>query len=221
MKKAVLFDMDGVLVDSIPAHFEAWKEVSAARGASIDFEAFKRTLGTDSAGAMDILYGNRFDRAERGRIVALKEEAFRDAMRRKFTPVDGIEALLPALRRDGWLMALATSAPPENVECVMSLLRGAECLSVRVDASMVARAKPAPDIFLAAAGRLGMDPADCLVVEDSLAGLAAARSVGMATVGIATSLSVEALARHADRVMHSFAGATPGTLLGVFAARRA
>lgn len=220
MTKAVLFDMDGVLVYSVRAHYEAWREVFAAYGLEFDFEAFTRTLGTDSNGTMDRLFGSRFGAEERNRLADRKEAAFRDAIRRQFVPVDGAEALLAALHRNGWPMALATSAPPENVECVMSLLKGGELVSVRVDVSMVARAKPAPDIFLAAAERLGMNPRDCIVIEDSVAGLNAARSVGMATLGLATSLSGEAMAPHADRVMDSLAGVTPEVLLGVFAARR-
>lgn len=220
MTKAVLFDMDGVVIDSARAHYRSWCEVAKRLGSTLDFETFKPTLGTDNTGTIHALFGTRFSESEIDAIADAKEAAFRDAVTADFRTVAGVVDLILALHEAGWGMALATSAPPENVHRVMSLLPHGECITVRVNRSMVARAKPQPDIFLRAGELLGREPRDCLVIEDSLAGLEAAGRAGMARLGLATSMAREDLAPLADAVRDDLVGATPAELLEIFAARR-
>lgn len=219
MTKAVLFDMDGVVIDSAGAHYRAWREVAGRLGAGLTFDAFKPTLGTDNPGTIHALFGVDFTDREIDDISDAKEAAFRAAIMADFRPVAGVVDLIRALHDAGWGMALATSAPPENARCVMELLPGGEYVPVRVDRSMVARAKPQPDIFLRAAELLGREPRECLVIEDSLAGLEAAGRAGMARLGLATSMAREDLAPLADAVRDDLTGVTPDDLLAIFAMR--
>lgn len=216
MTRAVLFDMDGVVVLSSQAHFHAWRDIARQLGDDLDFDRFKTTQGTDNPGTISTLFGDDFTPEEIEDITERKEIAFRAAITADFVPVNGVTELIQTLHREGWPMALATSGPPVNVDCIMSLLPGAEHIPVRINRSMVRKAKPDPEIFLTAARLLGVPPRDCLVIEDSMAGLEAAGRAGMARLGLATSMRPDDLAPLADAVRDDLRGVTPEFLLSLF-----
>ncbi len=207
MTKAVLFDMDGVLVDSAQAHYQAWKTIAKHFDRELDFASFAPTMGTNNPTTIAALFGDRFTPMQVWNISVAKEELFRNAIRKNFTPIKGASELLPALRDAGWKMALASSATPENVKYVMDLLPNSELLTVRVDTTMASKSKPAPDLFLKAAELLGVDPGAAVVVEDSIAGLTAARAAGMAALGLTTTLDRETMLPHADLTLPDLLGA--------------
>lgn len=183
--RAVLWDLDGTLIDSMPYHWEAWNDVLQPLGYHFSVESFLPTIGLRNEEIVrDFL---KLDRppAELVQIVLAKEERYRAILReRGLTLLPGVDAWLTRLTAAGWRHAIVTSAPRLNVEATVH----AGGLDRRVDlivaAEDVINGKPHPDPFLLAADRLGVDPARCIVVEDAPAGLEGARRAGMKTIGV-------------------------------------
>lgn len=209
MTKAVIFDMDGVLISSAQQHFEAWREVSADYDMDLDYETFKLSLGRDNKATIARFWGDTVSKEEGMAIANRKEKIFRDIISTDFQPVPGAPELIAALHKAGWKMALGTSAPPENAAHVLSLLPGGDLITARVDSSMVENVKPEPDIFLKAASLLDADPDDCIVIEDSISGLKAAAAAGMARLALATSTEIEIITPLANAVRDDLVGVTP------------
>ena len=186
--RAVLWDLDGTLIDSMPYHWEAWNDVLQPLGYHFSVESFAPTIGLRNAEIVtDFL---KIDRPphEIEQIVLSKEEHYRALLRdRGLTLLPGVEHWLSTLRAAGWRHAIVTSSPRRNVEAVLA----ATGLDRRVDtivcAEDVINGKPHPEPFLLAADRLGAAPARCIVVEDSPLGLDAGRVAGMKTIGVLTT----------------------------------
>jgi beta-phosphoglucomutase len=219
---AAIFDMDGVLVDTYQAHYRSWLEL--ARGEGLDFseEDFSQTFGWTSREVIARLWGGR--RFSQSRIAAMdteKEAAFRRVIQEEVPLMPGAVALLESLRREGFRLAVGSSAPPENVELVLDWRDLRALFDAVITGADVARGKPDPQVFQLAAQRLGVAPAGCVVIEDAPAGLAAAAAAGMARVGlISTGRTREALA-DADLVVASLGELSPEVLRGLIARRNA
>lgn len=212
MPEAVIFDMDGVLVDSTEAHFAAWREICRRREFDLQRGDFLRTIGTGNDVTIRMLFGGEWTAETIAELAHEKETAYRLAIRENLQVIDGAADLVERLNGAGWRLALGTSAPRENVQCVMERFSAAPLLSVKVHADMVENAKPAPDLFLKAAELLGVPPEDCVVIEDSLAGLEAAAKAGMIRIGLTTTLGREELGPAADLVVDSLREVTPERL---------
>ncbi|MDP7069949.1 MAG: HAD family phosphatase [Phycisphaerales bacterium] len=208
---AVIFDLDGTLIDSYSAHFEAWRSVSRELGHTLTEQQFQRQFGLRNEPILRELHawtGRPMPDAVGVETLADRKEArYRDLIAGRFPVMAGAEALIAALRAAGWLVSIGSSAPRANIDfCLERFIE----VGVRFDAVAcgcdVRQGKPAPDVFLLAAARLDADPADCIVVEDAAAGIEAARRAGMASVGMcSTGRTAEELAR-ADLVVDSFLG---------------
>lgn len=186
--RAVLWDMDGTLIDSMPYHWEAWDDVLAPLGIHFSVESFRPTIGWRNEEIVrDFL---KLDRpaAEIERILLSKEERYRSILRERGLPLlPGVERWLIELRRDGWRHAIVTSAPRLNVEATVFATQLAQLVDTIVCAEDVERGKPFPDPFLLAADRLNVRPDRCIVVEDAPAGLEGARRAGMKSIGVLTT----------------------------------
>jgi beta-phosphoglucomutase len=184
----VIFDMDGVLVDSYEAHFKSWQAVAADEGLAITEGDFASTFGRTSREIIAALWGEgRYNDRE---ILALddrKEAAFRDLIAADFPAMPGAGELLRSLAGAGFRLAVGSSGPPENIDLVLDRLDARQLFRAVVTGMDVTRGKPDPQVFLIAAERLGVAPAGCVVVEDAPAGVAAARAAGMASVGFAST----------------------------------
>ena len=199
---AVIFDMDGVLVDSYEAHYRSWKEVAASLGRAMSPEEFAATFGQTSREIIAWLWP---DRAGRDVDIALldhrKEAAFREILARDFPAMPGARSLLESLHAAGFALGLGSSGPPENVELVLRRLGVQRLFGAVITGMDVTRGKPDPEVFLLAAQRLGVAPSQCAVVEDAPLGIAAAKAAGMASVGlVSTGRTRDALAQ-ADLVV--------------------
>ncbi len=212
---AVIFDMDGVLVDSNPAHFKAWQDFGQRYGIEIDEEIYHKYInGRRNDEFLEELYPGRWSEEERLRISAEKEAFFREHYVKDVLPVPGTVAFVENLARLGIPLALATSAPKENAELITGRLGIARCFSAMVTGHEVKAAKPDPAIFLEAARRLGVPPSQCVVFEDSPAGVAAAVRAGARCVALATSVPAEKLLAEGARLaLADFEGVDAEALL--------
>ncbi len=199
----VIFDMDGVLVLSEEAHWLAWRDAAAQRGITLAYETFLSCFGRVNADCVRIMIGEDISPEESVRIAEAKEAAMRAIIRDRVPLAPATDSVLRALRNDGALLAVGSSAPPENVDLVLDAGRIRPHFSAVVDGSQVRRGKPAPDVFLLAAERLGLAPAACAVVEDAPAGIRAAVSAGMTAIGLATTHTPAQLLEAGAHVVHA------------------
>ena len=183
--KTILFDMDGVLVQTERMHFTALNAVLAqAVGRTMDWGYYAQFVGSTNAHtwqalARDFCLSDQLD----GLKTAYTQEKVRILERDGHQPVAGAPELVRALWRRGYGMAVASSSPMEEITAAMQALGLTACFREIVSGEMAAHPKPAPDIFRLTAERLGVSPADCVVIEDSANGVRAAKAAGMACIG--------------------------------------
>ena len=200
-KPAFVFDMDGTIVDNMAFHMESWLAFFARRGKTYDPDAFFR----ETAGAqVGEILRERLDADIPDDEIAVlaqeKEALYREMYAPHRSAIQGFEDFVTRARADGIKLAVATSAPPANIVFTLDELDLRRHFDAVVGAADVARGKPHPDVFLKAAEKLGVLPADCIVFEDAPMGVEAARRAGMKTVVITTTLPAEAF-REFDNVV--------------------
>ena len=185
MNKAILWDLDGTLVDSAEYHWIAWRETLAAEGVTITYDQFLASFGQKNDRILKkwLPEGSTPDTIER--IGAGKEAQYRRlAVARGLTPLPGATEWVSRLKADGWQQAIASSAPRQNVEVMLQALELRDYFDAVTSAEDVTAGKPDPQVFLVAASRLNMRASQCVVVEDAAAGVEAARRAGMRCVGV-------------------------------------
>jgi beta-phosphoglucomutase family hydrolase len=191
---AAIFDMDGTLVDNMRYHSEAWVALSRRLGLDATAERFEREFaGKKNEEILPILLGRPVPPEELAQLAEEKETHYRKLYAPHLSLMPGAEAFIARLRSAGVRLAIATAAPTGNRTMVLDGL-GIRSLFARVvGAEEVRRGKPAPDIFLAAAQAIGAEPSTCVVFEDAVNGILAARAAGMFAVGITTTTPAEVL----------------------------
>jgi beta-phosphoglucomutase family hydrolase len=199
--RAVLWDLDGVLVDSAPFHFQAWRELLASLGRELSEADFRRTFGLRNDTILSDLVGD-LPAAEVERLAARKEALFRRAALGNIVPLPGALALLRLLRERGFKLALVSSTPHGNIDLILGSLGAEAAFDVIVGEEDVTRGKPDPEGFLLAARRLGVPPEECVVIEDAPVGVEAAKRGGMRCVGVSRDRPRDALAK-ADLVVET------------------
>ncbi|MCK4602695.1 MAG: HAD family phosphatase [Phycisphaerae bacterium] len=206
--KAVIFDMDGVLVDSYRAHFESWRRLAGKYGFEFTERQFAATFGKTSREIIRQFFSHAVDEADIGRWDEQKEQFYREILQADFPEMDGAGELIRALHKAGFALAIGSSGPPENVAVVAKCLPAGELISATVNAYDVTHGKPDPDVFLQAAGKLGVEPYSCAVIEDAPVGVEAAHRAGMAAVAITGTAPAEKLDA-ADLVVDSLRQLSP------------
>lgn len=184
--QAVIWDMDGVLVDTGTVHFETWRDTLAEHDIPFTDETFRQTFGMNNTGILQKLLGEQFTPALVTEIGGLKEERFRQAIQGKVQALPGVQELLAGLHQRGIVQAVGSSAPQANIDAILEALAIAPYFEVVVSAAEMP-GKPDPTVFLTTAAHLGIDPAACLVIEDAIAGVAAARRAGMRCLAVTTT----------------------------------
>ena len=183
--RAVLWDMDGTLVDSREYHWRAWQTAMAAEGRTVTKTDFLASFGQRNDTILSVWLGRAAEPDLIRRIGDAKESEYR-----RLVADEGIELLpgagewMRALRREGWRQAIASAAPRLNVEAIEHALDLTGLLDGLVSAEDVRAGKPDPDVFLVAAARVGVPPERCIVVEDAAAGVEAGRRAGMRCIGV-------------------------------------
>ena len=184
MIKSVLWDLDGTLVDSEQYHWLAWRDTMAAEGVTLTHPEFLKTFGLRNDAIVPQWIPGASPQSV-DRIANSKEALYRRLVREGgLAPLPGARQWTESLALDGWLQAIASSAPRENVDAVLAVIGLAACFQAIVSAEDVTLGKPHPQVFLTAAARLGSPPACSIVVEDAPAGVEAARRAGMASIGV-------------------------------------
>jgi len=198
MPYAVIFDMDGVLVDSYHAHFESWERGATEIGREMSVSQFNRTFGRTSREIIAEHWGQgSLNEAEIHKFDERKESLYREIVAKAFPAMEGAEKLIRELHAAGFLLAIGSSGPPENVEMVLEKLGVKSLFAAVVTGRDVTRGKPDPQVFLTAATKLQLIPGRCAVIEDAPVGITAANSAGM------TSIALLSTGHTADSVAHA------------------
>ena len=188
----VIFDMDGVLVDSYDAHLESWRRLAAELRQSLTDDQIGSTFGRTSRDIIRLLFAVHDD-ASIKRLDARKESLYRDLVRGKVPAMPGAVEFVKSCHAAGMKLAVGSSGPAENVQLVCHELEIGSLLNAVVTGDDITHGKPDPEVFLTAAARLGLKPQKCVVIEDAPVGVEAARRAGMRCVGLIGTYSRETL----------------------------
>ncbi len=209
---AVIFDMDGVLVDNLPFHRQAWSLICKKYSLNItDPDFIRKLFGRSNREILLALFGKELSPEEILRLTAEKEALYREIYQDHIQPVAGLIPLLDDLKRERVRLGVATLGPTENLNFVMDRLNIRHYYDALLDAASVRQGKPDPEIYLKTAERLGVEPHRCLAFEDSLPGVEAGLRAGMTVIGVATTLS-EREFPHTARVVRDYSALKYGSL---------
>ena len=203
-----IFDMDGVLIDSGAHHRHAWRALLAELGAEpADPEHWRLTIGRPSEEAIPLLLGRRVSGAEARRLARRKRDLYQERAQAGLEPVPGVLSFLASLARLDVPRAVGTSASRWDAERLLDDLGLLRYFDVVVTADDVMLGKPDPEVWVQAARRLKVIPGHCVVFEDALVGVHAARAAGMRAIGVTTAhTDTELRAAGAERTIPDFQG---------------
>lgn len=210
----VIFDVDGVLVDSYSAHFESWRSLAAELGVQLTEARFAETFGRTSRDIIAELFGVR-DPAEARRLDDRKEFLYRESIRGRVPEMPGALEAVRSCHAAGFAVSVGSSGPPANVRLVCNEIGLAPFLMAIVTGRDVERGKPDPQVFQLAADRMHLRAADCVVIEDAPAGIEAASRAGMRSIALVSSHPSEALCK-ADYVISRLLDLKPELILTFF-----
>ena len=188
----VLWDMDGVLVDTGEFHFQAWREILTEYGIAFTYELHQETFGMGNASILSQLLGEQCTPKLLSEIGDRKEEQFRAAVRGHAEPLPGVHAWLQRLHDGGARQGIASSAPMANIDTLIDEL-GLRGYFDAIVSGVDMPGKPEPALFLKVARLLDVPPADCVVIEDAVVGVGAAKRAGMKCIAVTTTNPAEAL----------------------------
>jgi len=201
---AVIFDMDGTLVDNNPYHVKAWQAFYQKRGLELSLDEYKQNI--NGRVAKDI-FPYIFEREiEPDEIVLLsdeKESLYRELYKPHIKPIDGLVPFLEELQNAGLPMSIATSGLPVNIDFLFEHLVIKKYFQSIIDASQITKGKPNPEIFLKAAQSIHADPLSCVAFEDSVSGIAAAKAAGMKVVAL-TTMQKRGFIQQADLIIDDY-----------------
>ena len=201
-KKTIIWDMDGVIVDSNSIHFAAWQESFAKRGVKFTEKDSARLFGARNDFIIRSVLGEELCEGNIKIIAQEKEISFRERAKGNVKLFPGVIKLLTAIKKGNFKLALVSSAPKENIDLVTSELDIGGYFDCFVSGREVAESKPSPQIYLSAAEKVGAEPKDCVVIEDSLLGVEAAKAAGMKCLAVANTHPKQEL-EEADKVVDS------------------
>jgi HAD superfamily hydrolase (TIGR01509 family) len=212
---AVIFDWDGVVIDSSAQHERSWELLAAEENLYLPPDHFKKGFGKKNQVIIPAL-GWATEPAEVQRLADRKEELYRELVRRDgIQPLPGVRELLKALGQVGIPRSVGSSTPRANIDLVREVAHLASLFEAITCAEDVSHGKPDPEVFLLAAAKVGAEPAHCVVLEDAHVGIEAARRAGMKCLAVATTHPLEEL-QDADRAVASLAEITPTDLAALF-----
>jgi len=185
--KGVIFDLDGVLIDSGWAHRQSWYDLAKKEGYQMSDDFFYNTFGMQNYQILPLLAGKELSIEKINELSDWKEQRYRDIFSQSMELSTGAERLFNELKAKGFLLAIGSSTPKTNLDFVMGKLNVEKYFDVVVSKEDVTNGKPAPDTFLAAAQKLVLKPRSCIVVEDSIPGVEAGKNAGMSVIALTTT----------------------------------
>lgn len=198
----IIFDWDGVVVDSSEAHERSWDLLAAAEGLKLPAGHFRKGFGMKNERIIPEILNWTTDSGEISRLGARKEELYRSVLRETgIRALPGVEVFLTRIEGAGIPFAVGSSTSRENIDTILDILGWRDRFRSIVSASDVQRGKPDPEVFLKAASLIARPAESCIVFEDAFVGLVAARAAKMRCIGVATTHSPEKLAVLSDRVV--------------------
>lgn len=212
----VLWDLDGTIVDTFEAHYQSWEIVLPEYGIPFTPEKYRRSFGMTNTGVLSVFMDGPADRELVDTIAERKEEAFREVLRGHVHAHPGVREWLERLQSWGARQALASSAPQANIDLMLDEL-GIRPYFAAVVSGADLPSKPAPAVFLKAADCLGLPPRRCVVFEDAVAGVQAAKRGGMACVAVTTTNPADLL-QEADLVVDRLTQLTEEAFSGLLEA---
>jgi beta-phosphoglucomutase len=181
---AVIWDVDGTLVDTAEMHFAAWAKLAAEMGRPFGRDDFAATFGRRNPEIIRFLFRQEFSDADVARIGETKENYYRAAAANGVQLLPGVRALLDGLHARGVRQAVGSSAPRGNLDLILRITDSRRYFDAIVGMEDTTRGKPDPQVFLTAAAKLRVPPARCVVLEDAVAGVEAAKAGGMKCVAV-------------------------------------
>jgi beta-phosphoglucomutase family hydrolase len=213
--EAVLWDMDGVIADTADYHYNAWREVLGERGVTFSKADFMKLFGRRHDTIIKFALGDKIPPEELNKISERKQAIYRRNVSQNIVPEPGALALIKSLNRNHIKTAIASSAVPKNIDVILQGLGIEKDFQAIVPGTEVAEGKPSPQVFLLAAKKLGVQPANCVVIEDAIAGVAAAKRAGMKCIAVTNSHPRQSL-KNADLVVDSLEKVDINTLKALF-----
>ncbi len=205
--RAVIWDMDGVIADSALYHLKAWQKVFQKSGVNFTEEDFRRDFGQRNDNIIRHTLGTQVSKSEIKTIAAEKENTFRELIGQGLKPLPGAIELIKSLRENGFKLAIASSGPIENIQMISQGLGIDNCFHAIVSGHDVTEGKPSPQSFLLAAEKLGVEPRNCVVIEDAVAGVAAAKRAGMHCLAV-TNTHPKTSLKEADLIVDTLEAVT-------------
>ncbi|HJP30221.1 MAG TPA: HAD family phosphatase [Candidatus Latescibacteria bacterium] len=211
MTRALIWDCDGVLVDSEKHSCSAWLPVLQRRGIDVDLEYIETFIGRSDGAVLEDL-ARRTGRTLDGDILEDREQEYFRQAEGATESFEGLPELLSRFHSEGLPMAVASSGRLAKIRFSLAQAGIDGCFDILCSATEVDRGKPAPDLFLLAAQRLGVDPADCAVIEDSVPGLQGAAAAGMRPIGFTSSHAADLLSEAGAEIVFERYEELPGIL---------
>ena len=219
MEYGFIFDMDGVVIDSNPYHKIAWEKFLNGQGISFDDQLFDNVLsGRTGPTSLRLIFGEDLSQEKLDLYLEEVDGNYQNILRQTddVRPIAGVHAFLDQLTQNGYRLALATSAPVLNIELGLEKLKLENTFEHIVGKVDVSHGKPHPEVYLTSLSLLGIAAENCIVFEDSKAGIQSARSAGIQVVGIASGHSREELLDEGvSMVVDDFTGLSPDKVLAL------
>ena len=201
---AVIFDMDGVMVDNISYHIEALNIFCQRHNCSFTDEEFKQNIsGKTTKEVMNYIFKRELNFQELINYTEEKESIYRDLYSKHLCPTKGLVKFLKILRENNIKIAVATAGPKINLDFVLKGIKADQYFEALVNGDMVENGKPDPEIYLKAAKLINVEPSSCIVIEDSIMGIRSGLNAGMKVIGI-TTVHSRAELKKADYIIDDF-----------------
>ena len=184
---AVIFDVDGVLIDSGQIHYESWKKLANEIGVAFSKQYFEKTFGKQGIPTLKKIVSKNVSDKQLHEWVELKEVYYREMIKDNLTALPGVIPLIKELKENSFKLAVATSGPPKNTTLLLKTLNINHFFDQIITAADIKNGKPAPDIFLMVSMNLNISPKNCLVIEDAPVGIKAAKKAKMKCIALTTT----------------------------------
>jgi HAD superfamily hydrolase (TIGR01509 family) len=217
MEKCVIFDMDGVIIDSEPIHQKCERMVFSLLGVRISDEEHNALVGATDKTMWEQLGKTHEFPIQTAEIIALKKSLYMECLKREvcLRPIPHVQGLIVSLAKNGFTLALASSSPRQQIDYILERFDMKDLFMTTVSGEEVENGKPDPDIFLKAASRAGVKPHVCTVIEDSFNGITAAKKAGMKSIGFINPNSGSQDLSGADLMIRSFQELSPARILAL------